>query len=150
MTPQMNEFSYRRAAVEGTSSVGLVVMLFDRLIADVQRAARALRDGDIETRCAETKHAMLILQQLEGSLDKERGGDAVRNLEAFYSYARTQLLEAQMKGQPTILEKLVGHLVDIRGAWQQVDPARKASPSASREPEVTEARTESAALSCTV
>ncbi len=150
MTPQMNEFSYRRAAVEGTSSVGLVVMLFDRMIADVQRAARAMRDGDIETRCAETKHAMLILQQLEGSLDKERGGDAVRNLEAFYSYARAQLLEAQLKGQPAILEELIGHLVDVRGAWQQVDPARNATPSAPGHAHASDERTESAVLSCTV
>ena len=53
----MNESRYLRAAVEGASSVGMVTMLYDRLVADLQRAIVAIQQHDIETRCAQMKHA---------------------------------------------------------------------------------------------
>ncbi len=138
----MNESRYLRAAVEGASSVGMVTMLYDRLVADLQRAIVAIQQHDIETRCAQMKHAFLIVQQLEGSLDHENGGEAARNLSALYSYARAKMLEAQIKENAHTLEKLIGHFVEVRGAWQQVDPGlTKAAP----QPE--EGRL---ALSCTV
>ena len=125
----MNESRYLRAAVEGASSVGMVTMLYDRLVADLQRAIEAIRQRDIETRCAQMKHAFLIVQQLEGSLDHENGGEAARNLAALYSYARAKMLEAQIKEDVRTLEKLIGHFVEVRGAWQQVDPGVcKAAP----------------------
>jgi flagellar protein FliS len=126
----MNESSYLRAAVEGASSVGMVTMLYDRLVADLQRAIVAIQQHDIETRCAQMKHAFLIIQQLEGSLDHENGSEAARNLSALYSYARAKMLEAQIKENAHTLEKLVGHFAEVRGAWQQVDPngVTKAAP----------------------
>jgi len=147
MRPKGNELSYLRAAVEGATSVGLVVMLYDRLISDLQRAALALREGNVEERCAQIKHAMLILQQLEGSMDPEQGGDAARNLGAFYSYARAKIMEAQMGGKPELLQKVIGHFLEVRGAWQQVDPARPqfAPVAATEEP----APSGEALLSCT-
>jgi flagellar protein FliS len=138
----MNESRYLRAAVEGASSVGLVTMLYDRLVADLQRAIAAIRQHDVETRCAQMKHAFLIVQQLEGSLDRENGGEAARNLAALYSYARAKMLEAQIKEHAPTLEKLISHFVDVRGAWQQVDPGVVKTA-----PQPEEGRL---ALSCTV
>ncbi len=119
----MTESRYLRSAVEGATSVGLVTMLYDRLVADLQRATVAIRQHDVETRCAQIKHALLIVQQLEGSLDFENGGPAAKTLADFYSYARAKMMEAQIKGDATLLEKVMGHFVEVRGAWQQVDPA---------------------------
>src|SRR5450631_1103333 len=111
-----NEGSYRRVAVEGVGPVGLVIMLYDRLVADLRAAVSAMRRGDIEARCAELKHALLILQQLEGSLDHERGGAAAGNLAMFYSYTRAQVMEAQVKMSTALLEKLVAHVLDVKSA----------------------------------
>jgi flagellar protein FliS len=102
----MTEYTYRRTAVDGASSVTLVIMLYDRLVADLQRAVEAMEHNEIEKRCSELKHALLILQQLEGSLDHENGGVAARNLANFYSYARAKVLEAQIKIGP----------IDVAGA----------------------------------
>ena len=43
MKSSNSELSYRRSAIEGASPLGLVIVLLDRLIADLQRAAVALR-----------------------------------------------------------------------------------------------------------
>ena len=152
MKPRTNELSYLRAAVEGATSVGLVVMLYDRLITDLQRAIAAMRDGNVEERCAQVKHALLILQQLEGSMDAEVGGEAARNLGAFYAHARGKIMEAQMGGKPELLQKLIGHFADVRGAWQQVDPGRPQFTPRGSEDRVEAAPVAAgeALLSCTV
>lgn len=144
----MTEYSYRRSAVDGASSVSLVIMLYDRLVADMQRAVAAMQLGDIEKRCSELNHALLILQQLEGSLNHEQGGVAAQNLAAFYSYARANVLEAQIKMDPSMLQNLIAHFQDVKSAWQQVDvPASQASEAA---PVFQRAREGESMLSCTV
>jgi flagellar secretion chaperone FliS len=140
----MNESRYLRAAVEGATSVGLVTMLYDRLCADVLRAAEAVRQHDVEARCAQIKHALLIVQQLEGSLDHEQGGPAARTLAEFYSYARAKMMEAQIKGDAPLLEKVAGHFAEVRGAWQQAESGSNA-PVAARA-----VAAGGSALSCTV
>jgi flagellar protein FliS len=147
----MNEFTYKRAAIEGASSAALVIMLYDRLIADIQRAIAAMQQNDIEARCSELKHALLILQQLEGSLDHEHGGTAARNLAAFYSYARAKVLEAQIKMDPAMLRKLIAHFQDVKGAWQQADAPSEGLPASEAPPVRPRPRAEGESLlSCTV
>jgi flagellar protein FliS len=138
----MNESRYLRSAVEGATSVGLVTMLYDRLVLDLQRAAAAIRQHDVETRCAQIKHALLIVQLLEGSLDHEKGGQAARSLADFYSYTRAKMMEAQLKGDAPLIEKVMGHFSEVRAAWQQVDPALAQS--------APQPAGERAALSCSV
>ena len=129
MSPHADEQRYLRAAIEGASSVTLVVLLYDRLMADVQRALTTMQNDQIEARCSELKHAFLILAQLEGSLDHERGGDAARNLALFYSYARGQIMQAQIKIDPAMLQELVRHFQDVKRVWQKVDGLQCPSPA---------------------
>jgi flagellin-specific chaperone FliS len=62
-----------------------------------------------------------VLQQLEGSLDMENGGEAAKHLSAFYSALRSKIFEAHLKASPEILKKQIEFVVDVRQAWQQVD-----------------------------
>lgn len=121
------ELSYRRAAVENASAVGLVIILYDVLVRDLKRAMEAIHACDIDKRSAELKHALLVLQQLEGSLDMEKGGEAARNLSSFYSVVRCKIMEAQVKSSSEILDRQIELLLDVRKAWQQVDPGQTAS-----------------------
>jgi len=121
-----NAKDYLRAAVAGPSPVGLVVLLYDRLITDLTGAVAAMENGDVETRVAEINHAFLILQQLEGSLDSSQAPEAARKQALFYSVARAKILEAHIKSSRQILEQQIVLLNDVRAAWEQVDPARNA------------------------
>ena len=56
---------YRKAATEGASGFGLLVGLFDTLAGDLRRAAEAQRARDIEKRCKEGNHALLVIGHLE-------------------------------------------------------------------------------------
>lgn len=124
MNPRQAEFSYRKVAVANASSVGLVIILYDLLVEDLRRAIKALERGEIEARSQALKHAFLVLQQLQGSLNREKGGDAAKHLSRFYAVLRAKIWEGHVKQSSEILREQISLLLDVRQTWAQVDPER--------------------------
>jgi len=116
-----SERNYLNAAVQNASQVGLVIIVMDLLVADLRRVIEAMSRGEIEKRTAELNHAFLALQQLEGSLDLEHGGEAAKNFSRFYSAVRAKLLEAHIKVDPELFQRQIDLILDVRAAWEQVD-----------------------------
>jgi flagellar biosynthetic protein FliS len=121
MKPSKSELSYRQSAIEGASPLGLVIALLDRLIADLQRAAAALRKDDIETRCRVFDHALLVLAQLESWLDMERASEPAKLIALFYAQIRATMMEAGVKKSASLLEGQIASIVHLRSSWQQLD-----------------------------
>jgi flagellar secretion chaperone FliS len=121
-----NTKDYLHTTVAGASPVGLVVLLYERLILDLTRAVAAMEKGDVETRANELNHAFLILGQLEGSLDASQAPEAARTQALFYIVARAKILEAHIKSDRKLLEQQIVLFNDVRAVWEQVDPARNA------------------------
>jgi flagellar secretion chaperone FliS len=119
-----NSNDYLQAAVEGASPVGLVVLLYDRLVADLTRAIAAMEKGEVESCVAQINHAFLVLGQLEGSLDSSQAPEAARTQTLFYQVARSRILEAHIKSNRKMLEEQIALFNDVRAAWEQVDRAR--------------------------
>ena len=94
------ELSYRRTAVEGTSGFGLLIALYDTLAGNLSRAAEAQRKSDIQKRCKEINHALLVIAHLEDWVDREGGGELAEKLVRFYSRLRAKMIEAQAKQSP--------------------------------------------------
>jgi flagellar protein FliS len=115
--------SYREAAVRGAGQLELVVMLYDILFDDIQRAIAAIRACDIESRTIEIKHALGVLEQLQGTLNFDEGGETARSMDRLYSIVRAKLLEAHLKSSEEILKKQVELLAPIRDAWKQISPS---------------------------
>ena len=121
MTLMTTELSYRRSAVAGASSIGLMIALFDTLAGDLRRASSALYKNDIETRCKELNHAALVLGQLESWVDLKNGGESARTLARFYAYLRAKMMEAGATKSASLLETQIEMILHVRSAWQQLD-----------------------------
>jgi flagellar protein FliS len=115
------ELSYRKSAIEGASTIGLMIALFDTLVGDFRRAAHALRKNDIEARCRELNHAALVLAQLESWLDFEKGAESARTLGRFYSYLRAKMMESAVTKSASMLEAQIDMILHVRSSWQQLD-----------------------------
>ena len=124
MNPRLTELSYRRVAVESASSVGLVIIMYDLLVNDLRQAIKTLETEDIDARSTAIKHAFLVLQQLQGSLNREKGGDGAKHLSDFYTVMRARIWEAHIQRNAEILREQIRLLIDVRQTWEQVDPAR--------------------------
>jgi len=110
---------YQRSAIQGAAPIELVILLYDSAIQDLGRAVSAMRNGEIERRTTEVGHALLVLQQLQGTLDFERGGTAARQFEQFYNLLRAKVLEAQMRSSLEMMQEQLRYLSEVRECWIQ-------------------------------
>ncbi len=127
--------AYRQFSVQGASPLGLVVMLYDGVIAALQRAIDAIEAHNIEEKCRQIKRALAIIAQLEGTLNFERGGEVALNLKRMYIYSRTEIMTANLKNSPEKLRGLIAKLATVRKAWSQAErPPAQSSPLSSAKP----------------
>jgi len=127
---QSTELTYRRSAAEGAGGFGLLIALYDTLAGNLLRAANAERRNDIERRCLEVNHALLVVGYLEDCTKRCSGGELTKKLAAFYSSLRRQLIEAQVKRAPEILEEQMQIVLSIRETWQKMELAGSHSQDA--------------------
>jgi len=139
---------YRAAAVQSATPVQLVCMLYDTLVRDLGRALAAITSRDVETRAAEVKHALLVLDQLEASLDFPNGGPAAASLSRFYAVARARIVEGHAKVDPALFQEQIRLFQEVRAAWEQVDPFRH--PQAAQASSETQGKAAATGLSCSV
>jgi flagellar protein FliS len=122
------ELSYRKSAIEGASSIGLIIALFDTLVGDFRRAIAAIRKNDIEKRCNELNHATLVLGRLESWIDMNQGGESAQTLAAFYAYLRAKMMEAAISQSASLLETQIEMILHVRSAWQKLDTGPPEGP----------------------
>jgi flagellar protein FliS len=129
--------TYLQFSVQGATPLGLVVMLYDGVIAALHRAIAAIEAHDIEAKCAHLKRAQAIIAQLEGSLNFELGGEVAPTLKSFYEYSRAQVLKANLENSPETLRSLIEKFTTVREAWHQADhqpPPSPATPASEASP----------------
>lgn len=102
----------------------------------MRRALGAMQHGDIESRCLQIGHALMVLQQLQGTLDFERGGQAARQLEQFYSVVRAKLLEAQIRGSGDLMQQQIRSMSEVRDCWSEAKRLLQSVPAAPTAPVV--------------
>jgi len=126
---------YRETSVRGATPVELVVILYDTALEDMRSALAAMQRGDIEGRTHHISHALIVLQQLQGTLDFERGGAAARQFEQFYSLVRAKLLEVQIRCSPELMQEQMRYFSEVRDCWLEANRAllKPKSPGAANE-----------------
>ena len=126
--------TYRTTNGQTDNPLRWVVLLYEQVVEDLRRARAAFRTGDIAARTTEISHALLIIGQLQGSLDMEQGGEVAQSLDRFYDTVRAQLLDAQMRSVPEILDRQITNLLSLREAWAEVELATRRPAPASAAP----------------
>ena len=122
--------AYRRSRVMSSGPADLVVLLYERLLADLEGAAIAIRAGDLTTKASRLQRATDVIYELLGALDHERGGEVSHRLAALYTYMITRLGMVGRTLDLSILDELVGHVQALLSAWRTVADTAAVSPSA--------------------
>jgi len=110
--------AYLDASIATASPARLLVMLFDRLVLDVQRGLDAQRRGDHEDTHKNLTHAQDILLELASSLRPEefKGG---YDLAALYSFLHRQLVMANVRKDAAITDEVLVLVTDLCETWRQ-------------------------------
>ncbi len=121
---------YQDSAVRGATPIELVILLYDSAIDNMRRALTAMNSSDFEQRSAQIGHALMVLQQLQGTLDFERGGVAAKQFEQFYNLVRAKLLEAQMRGSSDLMQQQIRSMSEVRDCWAEAKRILQPRPGA--------------------
>ena len=110
---------YAREAVTTASPAQLVVMLYDRLLKDLQVAEATIQSGDIQGSHAALVHAQDILHELNATLDTSvwKEGEALKRL---YEWCIEQLINANLAKTVEGVLNAREVLEPIADAWRQV------------------------------
>jgi flagellar secretion chaperone FliS len=113
----------------GTASPGrLIVMLYDRLLLDLDQAESSLRAEDRSAAAARLLHAQEIVLELRAGLDLSAWSGAA-GLAQLYTFLTTELIKANVRGDAdrvAVVRRLVEPLAE---AWREAALAAAAGPA---------------------
>jgi flagellar protein FliS len=119
---------YMGDTVTTASPQRLLVMLYDRLALDLERAQAAMATGDREEGGAQLQHAQEIVLELLSSLqvDAWEGGP---RLAALYNWLIGEMMRANVKGDANRVGSCLQVVEPLRDAWRQAAASLASSPS---------------------
>ena len=119
---------YLGDSVATASPQRILVMLYDRLVLDLERAELALETGDRTEAAAQIQHAQDIVFELRESLrvDAWEGGP---RLAALYTWMITELVQAGVKRDRNRVSACRQIAEPLRDAWRQAAVTLTSSPA---------------------
>ncbi len=109
---------YMGDTVATASPQQLLVMLYDRLALDLERAGTALAAGDRQEAGAQLTHAQEIVFELRSSLQVDVWDGGPR-LAALYAWLITEMVQANVKGDRNRVASCLQVVEPLRDAWRQ-------------------------------
>lgn len=104
-------------SVSTASPAKLLVMLFDRLVLDLQRGELAIAEGDRQAVSEHVTHAQDIVAELASSLDVS-AWPAGEQLHAVYMYLLRELVRANVNHDAEALRGCIEMVEPLRDAWR--------------------------------
>jgi len=98
----------------------LTSLLLKAALDKLSVAMGAIERGDVALRTEAIRKVAAIVAELQGSLNKEKGGDLAQQLDALYEFSTTQLIEANLSKDIDKLKAVRNVLQEINEGWQQI------------------------------
>jgi flagellar protein FliS len=109
--------SYREMEILSASPERLVVICFDQLVIQLNRARIAAEQGDPRVRVAAMTKARAIITELLSTLDFEQGGRISTDLAAIYRFLLADLTDQALAPNALRLVQLAAIAADLRDGF---------------------------------
>ncbi|HET6529351.1 MAG TPA: flagellar export chaperone FliS [Actinoplanes sp.] len=117
LPPSMRE-RYLTDSVATASPAKLLLMLFDRLVVDLNRGEQALVAGERLEANTHLQHAQDIVTELQVSLDLE-AWDGAAGLASLYAFVGTELVNSNIRGDAAKVASVRGLIEPLRDTWRE-------------------------------
>lgn len=111
--------AYQDASASGATLAGLMQLVYSHLAQDLLRAADAVQNNNIATRCAASNHALLLLGHLESWVNELDEPPLAESLHSFYRMLVTSILQLQATPSESGFRQYAQLVLDTRAAWQK-------------------------------
>lgn len=110
------------SAVQSADPHRLILLLFEGAESAIAIAKAAIEQKNMHSKSQAIGKAIDIINEgLNGSLNKEAGGDLAFKLSALYDYMCSRLLYANLKSDLAALDEVDVLLGEIHGAWAEIE-----------------------------
>jgi flagellar secretion chaperone FliS len=110
--------AYMGSMVSTASPARLLVLLYDRFVLDLQRAAELQEAGEHVAASDHLMHAQEIVLELQSSLRLDVW-DGAAQLSAIYSFLYTQLVQANVKRDLELTRSCLSLVEPLASAWRE-------------------------------
>jgi flagellar protein FliS len=114
-----------RSIVMGSSSHGLVTLLFEELDNSLKAAEFFLDNQDLANMRKSVTKASRVLAGLQGSLDFDKGGELAVNLAELYRFCIKELIKANSNADKEVVTSVRGLISPIHRAWNDMPETYK-------------------------
>ena len=126
--------SYREMEVASATQEKLVLVVFDQLVVNLERARIAMELEDIELRVTALGRSLNIVSELLGTLDFDKGGRIATQLADLYQYMLYELVDIGQRGDVVTMRKLVNVASNLRDGFKGAADQLASQPALNRVP----------------
>ncbi len=112
------------SAVNEASPHKLVDLLLKGAMEKIELAKQCMVQKNIEKKGLNISHAISIIDGLQASLDKEKGGELSENLFNLYEYMSKRLVEANFNNSFIMLDEVMNLLSTVKSGWEEISDAK--------------------------
>jgi flagellar protein FliS len=128
MTYATQAANYRDLEVLGAPPERLLLMLFDQMLVQFERARLGVERNDVEMQVVALTKVRAIVGELLATLDFEQGGAIAAQLGDLYQFLLLQLLDLGKRADVATLRRLAGIVATLRegfaGAAEQLSAVK--------------------------
>ena len=125
-SPQSKLAAYRSVSAHGAIADAdphaLVLKLFDATIERMNAARACIERGETMRKASLLHSAVILIAELRGSLDLQKGADLAQNLSDLYEYMTRRLIAANLNNDVRAVTEVLSLMSEIRGAWAAIGP----------------------------
>ena len=139
--------AYLQTQVTTTDQGDILIMLYDGAIKFLNSAKERIAAKDPAGKGILISKAMDIINELDSTLNMERGGDLSKNLHNLYGFCTRRLLMANLKQSPEMVDEVIKVLAGLRSAYAQIlstPEAKMAAEEAGKRTAAQSTRTQTA------
>ncbi len=111
---------YNKTNVETAGNMDLVIMCYEKAVQSLNKARTFGEDEQHEEKAKMVQKVMDIINELQGCLNFENGGQIAKNLDAIYSYLTRRLIDGEVHRDITSYEEVAGIMTELKEAWAEI------------------------------
>lgn len=139
--------AYLQTQVTTTNQADILLMLYSGAIKFLNSAKERIAAKDPAGKGILISKALDIINELDSTLNMEKGGELAKNLHSLYDFCSRRLLMANLRQSSEIIDEVIKVLGGLRGAYEQIvdnPEAKLAAEEAGRRAAAQSTRTQSA------
>jgi flagellar secretion chaperone FliS len=127
MMSMQNPYEQYRQTQVGTANQGtLILMLYDAALKNLRLACSAIEQRKFEEANTCLIRSQEIVSELNVTLNMD-AGEVAQNLRSIYVFSLTQLIQANIKKDVSMIHVVVDILSTLKEAWEEI--SKKTAPT---------------------